>query len=379
MNATTFQEQSKDKNQSKWNNAFTFVGLFVLSAILFSDVFTLVESLVSGYPLVIAYTFSFAVILAIDFICWAFWWSLANCFAFKYLSRPSLSMYILTCILCAAVIVYCIDMVTSNITAVGMKRRQLLNPYDYSKNAALVYADRSVTELERRIRSLDSTVFAWNLSAKSASDAFAAAMTARGDSVFNSKKVAVVNRAARAQRMTLSAVTEMSKQSFALQTALLAAREQRDIVSDSLARVFAGKSAEDVVEASLGMDLKRQIAYASQLLSVVIIWLLVFKKWTQTGKVVYSPFEFVSSADENALLQKKVSGGESVVGGEGFRLPVIQTEDIDSYRIEVVKMFLRGEFGNVTQSEVAQKLQITPVKFTRLKQSVEGWAGSNEN
>lgn len=379
MNATTFisQPQGSVKDKRNWAWLFTAVGFLVLGVILFADALTLAESLLSGYPKIIAYAFSVAIILAIDFICWAFWWSVANCFAFKYLSRPSFLMYVWTSILCLAVLAYCVHMVTSNIAAVGMKRRQLLNPYDYSKNAALVYAERGVTELERRIRSIDSTVFAWNLSAKSASDAFAAAMAARGDSAFNSKKVSVVNRAARAQSMTLSGVTQMSKQSFVLQTALLAARDRRDAVRDSLDKLFAGKSAEDVVEASMGMDLKRQIAYASQFLAGVIIWLLVFKKWTQSGKIEYWPLAFVSAHD-SGLPERTGSNGNGSVD-EGFRLPVVQTDDLEAYRVEVVKMFIRGEFGSVTQSEVARKLEISPVKFTRLKKSIESVTGGNEN
>lgn len=364
------------------NNLLIYIAGFVgLAILLYSDAMALAHSLITGYPLPIPYLLGFGIVLVIDLCFWGFIFALRNLFAYGKISNEIWAFYLFVALALGSSAGFGSWLVKSHIDALGAKNRRILSPFDYSKNPALIAAEKNVNELAKQIEATDKTIMGMSqavaqasMQASSFSVSYKQAL--RDTSISNRQKNDLAYYAGRANKTSaasVSAMAEMQKERQRMATALLAARDHRSAVFDSLSQRFAGKSAEDVVESDMGIGLKTNIAWATQISALAIFVLFMMLKAANTGKLEYNPIAFVPANELNPALvdpQRTGVGSTPSTAPDSFDFIMPNREPNESkreYALRVAQLYRNGAFPEyVNGTYLSGRLKIHNGTFSKL-------------
>lgn len=348
-------------------------GGIIIAVLLYSDAMTVAESLLTGYPHGIAYFIAFGIVGAIDLIYFGIVFAFKQLFAWGKIATATFAFYAAMAIVLGAIGLYSAVLVVNHIDALGSKQRRILNPYDFSGNPALVAARQSVNDLKATLNATDSTILSISratanasLQAASFSGAFTAAV--RDTNLSKRQKSDLAFYAGRANKVNLNVATAlgaMQKDRWRTATQLLAAQDNYKAVFDSLAERFGGKSAEDVIEADMGISLKRGVATMTQFGVIAVLLVIFMMRAASTGKLEYNPIAFVPASGA----QKLANNSETKTAPEpDFIMPARLTDESkQQYALRVAQMYSRGEFAEfVNATYLAGRLNIKCGTFSKL-------------
>lgn len=275
-------------------------GLVIL-VLLFSDGMAVAKSLVSGYGF-IAYFIAFGIIGSIDMAYLGFIFCVKQLFALKQLNYSVWLFYLLVGATLGTYGFFGGMTIVNHVDALGIKQRRILSPYDFSKDPALTAAVKKVEEIRGQINAADRTIFNLAKAVEYTSNqatAFSASLKAIAlDTSARRQKndlVFYTGRASKTSAGTASTLASMQKERNKLATALVGAMDELAVVNDSLIAKYAGKSAEDVVEANMGMELKRTVAKMTQFGVLAAMFVMLVFKYAYKGEALYYPIKFKPS------------------------------------------------------------------------------------
>lgn len=298
-------DQLKPINEVKLelHPAFVYIpcGLVIL-VLLFSDGMAVAKSLVSGYGF-IAYFIAFGIIGSIDMAYLGALFCFKQLFALRQLNYTVWLFYLLIGSTLGTYGFFAGMMVVNHIDALGIKQRRIIAPYDYSKNPALTASMQKVEMIKGQIDAADKTIFALAKTVEHTSKeaaAISASLRAVSFDTMASREqrknlVFYTGRANKSSAGTVSTLASMQKERNKLATALVGAIDNLQSVNDSLTIRFAGKSAEDVVEADMGMELKRTVAKMTQFGVVAVMFVMLVFRYAYKGEALYYPIKFKPS------------------------------------------------------------------------------------
>jgi hypothetical protein len=298
-------DQLKSANEIKreLHPAFVYIPCaLVILVLLFSDGMAVAKSLTSGYGF-IAYFLAFGVIGSIDMAYLGALFCFKQLFALRQLSYTVWLFYLLIGAMLGIYGFFAGMMVVNHIDALGIKQRRILAPYDYSNNPALIAAQEKVEELRGQVNSADKTIFAIAKTVEHTSkeaSAMSASLRAVSFDTMASREqrrnmVFYTGRANKSSAGTVSTLASMQKERNKLATALVGSMDDLDAVNDSLVARYAGKSAEDVVEADMGMELKRTVAKMTQFGVLAAMFVMLVFRYAYKGEALYYPIKFKPS------------------------------------------------------------------------------------
>jgi hypothetical protein len=311
--------------------AFVYIpcGLVIL-ILLFSDGMAVAKSLTSGYGW-IAYFIAFGVIGSIDMA----WLGLVFCVKQLFaLEKLSYAVWVFYLFIGAALGMYgffAAVMVVDHIDALGIKQRRILSPYDYSNDPALTAVQKKMEEIRGQIDAADKTIFTLARTVEHTSNQ-AASFSSSLKAVFLDTNVSrqqknnltfYAGRANKTSAGTASTLASMQKDRQKLSTSLMIAMDELDAVNDSLVSRYAGKSAEDVVEADMGLTLKRTVAKMTQFGTIAAILVMLVFKYAYKGEWLYYPIKFNPSHIFDDTKDQKLKS-ESLAVNEQGKIVVIE-------------------------------------------------------
>jgi len=345
-------------------------GGIIIAVLLYSDAMTVAESLLTGYPGWIPYFIAFGIVGAIDLIYFGVIFAVKQLFAWGKIATATFAFYSAMAIVLGAIGLYSAVLVVNHIDALGSKQRRILNPYDFSGNQALVAARQSVNDLKATLSATDSTILSISratanasLQAASFSGAFTAAVRDTGMSKRQKNDLAFyAGRAGKVNMNIATALGEMQKDRWRTATQLLAAQDNYKAVFDSLARRFGGKSAEDVIEADMGISLKRGVATMTQFGVIAVLLVILMMRAASTGKLEYNPIAFVPASG----IKEADSAPTPKMPRPEFLLPEpMPDETPTAYRRRVAGMWNNKEFPDyMSLSYIAGQLKVSKSRLS---------------
>ena len=354
-----------------------FIGLTVL---LYSDAMTVAHSLLTGYPFPIPYALGFGIILVIDLNFWGVMFAAKNLFAFRSLAREIWGFYLTVTLLLGSTAMFGSWLVKTHIDALGAKNRKILSPYDYSRNHALIAAEKNVQSLHSQLNSADSAIFSLARAASQAAIGSVAFVQIAKDTSLSKQSRAnqlyYAGRANRSQAGITTTLSEMQKQRWALSSQLMIARDKQAAVFDSLSRRYAGKSAEDVIEGDMGVSLKGNVAWMTQIGAFSIFVLFVMLGAAKHGKLFYHPFKYVSAFDSlggdkktgEAASETQLDGIAASQASPDFVMPARHTDESKrQWALRVARMYANNEFPEyINATYLSARLNIAMGTFSKL-------------
>jgi len=268
-----------------------------------SDSLTIVETLKDAFAWPIPYLFGFGVILTNELIFFGVIFAFKNLFAFGKIPMATWAFYLSLVICLGGLGAYSALNVIRHIEALGAKNRSQLHAVDFSTDPALVRADKAVNELRRQLISADSSIFGV---ARAASGMATASMAflrvSRGDT--SRVKRDQLSNASRASRSGLNVTTtlnDLQRGRQFLLTSLLHAQDRRDSVFAALDRRYRWRSAQDVIEMDMGINLKGRVATLTVSGTIGVMLVMMMTSFAYGGRAEFFPFDFSAHGSSPAM------------------------------------------------------------------------------
>lgn len=277
---------------------YVVIGI-VLAAVLYADVGGYYESLRTAFPKPIAICIALGLVLGFDLAVSITFLGLRNLFAFGKMARASWLFYLAVTLFAMWGAFHLGGLIMDNVHAVGAKRRAFVNAVDYSNDPLLVQGRQRLATINAAIEAAEKSMIQLSATMKTAGSAAGAfstragdttlALSARRDQLWNATK------ANRTQSNVGQSLVETQKGKERLLIAKLQAQDWIDSVSVELDKKYRLKSPEDVIEASIGRNLLRDISSATVIISILALSGLSLVRIVQTGKWTYRNVKFVEA------------------------------------------------------------------------------------
>lgn len=318
-----------------------------LALCFLTDALTVAETLKDAFVSPIPHLFGFGVVLINELILFGVIFSGKNLFALGKISSSALAFYAAMFLSLGGLGIYSATNIIRHIEALGAKNRAMLHAVDYSNDPLLLAANDAVRSLQRQLSGADSSMTGV---ARAASGMATASLSfvnsarldtgrAKRDQLF------YAGRSNRAQLNVTTALTEMQRDRQALQVSLLHAVDRRDSVFTALDRRYRGRSAQDVVEMDMGINLKGRVATLTVAGTIGVMLLMMMTSFSYGGKAEYFPFDFSPRSSSAALHPMNAPATANSTSPVASIIPAMGAgENRSQYVRRLADMWLKKEF-----------------------------------
>lgn len=271
-----------------------FAGAVCIFLFSLSDALTVAKTLTDAFDAPIPHLFGFGVILTNELIFFGVIFAGKNLFSFGKIALATWAFYLAMFLCLGGLGAYSALNIIHHIEALGAKNRSQYHAVDFSADPALVRADAAVNELRRQLAAADSSIGAVARAANGIATAAVGFMQAARRDTGRAKRdqLFYAGRSNKAGLNVTTTLNDLQRGRNSLLTALLYATDRRDSVFSALDRRYRGKSAQDVVEMDMGINLKGRVATLTVVGTIGVMLVMMMTSFAYGGKAEFYPFDF---------------------------------------------------------------------------------------
>lgn len=317
-----------------------------LALCFLTDALTVAETLKDAFAPPIPYLFGFGVVLINELILFGVIFSGKNLFALGKISSSALAFYAAMFLSLGGIGAYSVVNIIHHIEALGAKNRATKHAVDFSTDPALVRADQAVNDLRRQLVAADSSISGLARAASGmATASMAFVKSARGDTGRSkSDQLYYAGRSNKAGLNVTTTLNDLQSGRQLLLTSLLHAQDRRDSVFTVLDRRYRGRSAQDVVEMDMGINLKGRVATLTVAGTIGVMLVMMMTGFAYGGKAEFFPFAFSPRSSSAALLPTNAPAAVNPTSPVASIIPAMGADETrGQYVRRIADMWLRKE------------------------------------